>query len=122
MVIYPEKVRRHGIAFYRSGKIDIAAPIVTLLNLQEGDVISIVSSNGNDFYLVRRKQNAGGGYDCRVRSVNHGKYMRTYSADLCKTMLELCNKQQIARIPCGDSITFEDYGKGVLLLTRLSYE
>lgn len=81
--------RRPDITFHSSGKIDITSRIVNSLGINQGDVIDIMTANG-EFYLyvsVRAADICGRHEAQCYPSKRGGRHFRTYCRRLCYAIL-----------------------------------
>lgn len=95
--------RRPDISFHANGKIDIASRIANILSIREGDIIDILSSQGELYLYVRlRASVAVGRHEARCYpSNNSGRHFRTYSRRLCDAILCRCGHPPTASLPAG---------------------
>lgn len=112
--------RRADITFHRGGQIDITARVSKALGLQVGDVIDIVTGNGECYLRVKhRAVSVVGRHEAQVyptsRAVRHCNNMRCHSKRLCAAVLEMCGADDVARLHTGDVTNI-----GLLLITRIN--
>lgn len=118
MISILSHTRRHDISLYPSGRIDISARVVRLLQLASGDVIDFALDDKEMFLYVRHR---AGTYSGRHRAViyatsNHRGTMRCW----CKALTNALNITQTLRCPCGDIIT-DTAGRQLLpIITKLN--
>ena len=105
-----KSTRRADVTFFQSGRIDITARVVKLLDLQPGDVIDIAVSGGEYLLYVRTKAaqvigNHSGQvrttkkYSCSRYSLN----FRAYNKQLCHNLREVCpGTGYPLHLPCGN--------------------
>lgn len=98
--------RKHDITFHSNGRIYFSAHIQHLLNLNEGDVIDILSLS-NEYYLFvrqRQKDNNGGQHKCRCwkRHKRGASYLGCSSIKICKIMLQISGEESVARFSVGE--------------------
>lgn len=67
--------RKADIVFYSSGRIDITSHIAKQLHLSRGDVLDIMSENGELYLYVRYRSPTGGRHEaCVFPSNRQGKH------------------------------------------------
>lgn len=113
--------RKPDVSFYSDGRIDITARIAKELNLQQGDVIDVVTSGWKYLLYVRlRASEATGRHEAQVyRTKANSNNFRTYSRTITDVILEevsshtIMRNGKIARLPAGKAVTLDNYGKAV---------
>jgi hypothetical protein len=113
--------RKPDVSFYSDGRIDITARIAKELNLQQGDVIDVVTSGWKYLLYVRlRAADTDGRHEAQVyRTKQNSNNFRTYSRTITDVILEEVSSHtsmlngKIARLPAGKAVTLENYGKAV---------
>ena len=84
--------RRPDISFFSSGKIDITSRIVNALGIESGDVIDIMTQNG-EFYLhiSIRAADTCGRHEARCYPSHKGsRHFRAYSRRLSEAIMRDC--------------------------------
>lgn len=74
--------RKHDIAFFINGRIDLSARVVNLLNIQCGDAIDIVFHQGNPYLYVRHRGNNGRFLATCKPTKQNSKNFRTFCKDI----------------------------------------
>ncbi len=101
--------RRPDLTFHKSGRIDISARVVGILNLRPGDVVSIARENDGFFlFIVARCDETAPhfSYSGRCFSANKASSsLRTQSRILCGEMLRASRRNKVAKLPVGDLVT-----------------
>ena len=99
--------RKADIAFYASGRIDITSHVARHLHLQRGDVLDVLSDNGEEFYLyVKHRAPTNGRHEATVYPSNkRGNNFRAWSHKLCAAMLQTCRANGNARLCVGTPIS-----------------
>lgn len=115
MTSFLPSTRRPDITVTPSGRIDIAARVVRLLNMQPGDVIGLTHIDSEYYLYIRlRAQQVVGRHECRVRPTTRrarGTF-RTWSVRLARFIRSAAQASQLVlRFPCGephivDNITY----------------
>lgn len=111
--------RRADITFHKSGKIDITARVTKALGLRAGDVIDIVTGNGECYLRVKhRAERLIGRHEAQVwptsKAVRQCHNMRCHSKRLCAAVLEMCHTDDTARLHTGEMTAM-----GLPLITRV---
>lgn len=118
------RARRPDITFYGSGRIDITARIVSLLDLHPKDVIDI-ASDGRDYFLYVRTRSNGlvtGRYEGQCYQSNgKGRNFRAYSKKLCNAMTAIAGGTP-ARLMAGDYDEYDSIGKAVIILPQINLD
>lgn len=98
--------RRHDVAFYVNGRIDISARIARRLSLAPGDVIDIAAIDGEWYLYVKlRAGSYVGRYVGTVWSCAKGKgTFRTCSTAITRAVLHAAGATGRLRCPCGNEI------------------
>ena len=113
--------RKSDITMYANGRIDITARIASYLGIQPGDVIDIIRSDDNEYYLyVKHKRDVViGRHKGRCAPTNKGRSQsyRTYCKDLTSPILEDLNADK-AHLMAGELTTFDNIGKAVTIITH----
>lgn len=116
-------IRKPDVAFYDSGRIDINCHAAKALSLKSGDVIDIMLDDGEMLMYVRhRAENLVGRYEAQCYPTNKFKFIcnsfRAHSIKLCKAVLQKCNADNMVKLPIGEPVELEYWGKAVPLITR----
>ena len=113
--------RKHDIAFYASGKIDISAHIARRLSLAPGDVIDIARDAGEWYLYVKlRAGSYSGRHDGRVWATARGKgTFRTSSKAMTDAVFAATGASRILRCPCGAEIE-RDNNRYITIIYRCS--
>ena len=111
--------RRHDIAFHPNGRIDITARVAKAMGLEAGDVIDIVTGNGECYLRIKhRAANVVGRHEAQVyptsRSVRKCHNLRCHSKRLTDAVLKMCGTKDTARLNTGEATAF-----GLPLITRI---
>ena len=99
--------RKHDIAFYASGRIDISAHLARLLSLAPGDVVDIVEENREWYMCVKlRSGNYAGRHEGKVyATTRRGKgTFRTWSRTFAAAALKASGQTARLRCPCGEVV------------------
>lgn len=105
-----KSTRKADVTFFQSGRIDITARVVKLLDLQPGDVIDIAVSGSEYLLYVRTKAaNVVGRHAGEVRTTKYysdSRYslnFRAWHKQLCQHMREVCpGTGYPLYLPCGN--------------------
>ncbi len=112
--------RRADISFHASGKIDITSRIVNALGINQGDVIDIMTANG-EFYLyvsVRAADICGRHEAQCYPSKRGGRHFRTYCRRLCSAILSQ-HPTHTSRLSFAAGEAVEVHGrKAITIITR----
>lgn len=111
--------RRADITFHASGQIDITARVSKALTLQAGDVIDIVTGNGECYLRVKhRAARLVGRHEAQVyptsKAVKRCHNMRCHSKRLAGAVLKMCHVEDVARLHTGEMTAM-----GLPLITRV---
>lgn len=111
--------RRADITFHASGQIDITARVSKALALQAGDVIDIVTGNGECYLRVKhRAARLVGRHEAQVyptsKAVKRCNNMRCHSKRLTAAVLKMCHVDDVARLHTGEMTA-----AGLPLITRV---
>lgn len=93
-------VRRPDIYFHRTGRIDIASNVSSMLSLDKGDVINILKTSVGEFFLyvmIRQadKKNPLVNYKTSVYPTKRGSAnFRTQSIELCRFISTLTGSDE----------------------------
>lgn len=112
--------RRADITFHKGGQIDITARVAKALALQTGDVIDVITGNGECFLRVKhRAARLVGRHEAQVyptsKAVKRCNNMRCHSKRLCDAVLEMCHVNDVARLHTGEMTAM-----GMPLITRVN--
>lgn len=112
--------RRADISFHASGKIDITSRIVNALGINQGDVIDIMTANG-EFYLYVSAHAADicGRHEAQCYpSKRGGRHFRTYCHRLCSAILSQ-HPTHTSRLRFAAGEAVEVHGrKAITIITR----
>ena len=111
--------RRADITFHKGGQIDITARVAKALALQAGDVIDIVTGNGECYLRVKhRAAHLVGRHEAQVyptsKAVRRCNNMRCHSKRLTEAVLSMCKVDDVARLHTGEMTAM-----GLPLITRV---
>lgn len=115
--------RKHDVAFYSSGRIDINAYAARAIGLKAGDAIDIMD-DGDDLllYVRHRASDMVGKYEGQCYATNRFKFIcnsfRAHSVRLCRAMLARCGVEQVAKLQAGEARELGAWGTGLPLITR----
>ena len=105
-----QNTRRHDITVARSGRIDLTARVVHLLDIRPGDVLDI-SIDGCEWYLYVRLRapligrHVAQCYPSSRRGRTSGSY-RLYSKQLADAVYSATGRtDSVLRLPCGTPVT-----------------
>ena len=121
--------RKPDVSFYPDGRIDITARIAKELNLQQGDVIDVLTQGWKFLLYVRlRGTETTGRHEAQVyRTKQNSNNFRAYSRTITDVILEDCSSwsrnhsmrvESAARLPAGKTVNLENYGKAVPISTH----
>lgn len=112
--------RKADIAFYSSGRIDITSHIAKQLHLSRGDVLDIMSENGELYLYVRYRSPTGGRHEaCVFPSNRQGKHFRASSKRLCSAILDVSGVTDKARLCVGEPKESQCHGTLLPIITKL---
>lgn len=112
--------RKADIVFYSSGRIDITSHIAKQLHLSRGDVLDIMSENGELYLYVRYRSPTGGRHEaCVFPSNRQGKHFRASSKSLCSAILDVSGVTDKARLCVGEPKESQYHGTLLPIITKL---
>ena len=112
--------RKADIVFYSSGRIDITSHIAKQLHLSRGDVLDIMSENGELYLYVRYRSPTGGRHEaCVFPSNRQGKHFRASSKRLCSAILDVSGVTDKARLCVGEPKESQYHGTLLPIITKL---
>lgn len=109
MISIIDKHRKHDFIFRDNGIIDVSAHVARLLKMSRGDVVDIVSNDGELYITVTHKNSADNGrYFGRVYATCHGKgTFRLCSKDMARRVLDMAREENKLRCPAGEIVEHE---------------
>lgn len=112
--------RKPDIVFHYSGKIDITSHVAKSLNLQHGDVIDIMLTDGEYYLYIRHRAPAVGRHQGMVfRTNNKGNHFRAWSKMLCNAILKECHTTGKAKLYTGEPLQDNQYGIMLPIITKM---
>lgn len=113
--------RKPDILFHASGRIDIAAHVARTIGLRQGDVIDIMTDDGECLLYVKHRAPVVGRHEGRAFRTNAcGNHFRAWSKTLCKAMLDQCRAAGKARLCVGTPVSLQAYGTAMPIITKNS--
>lgn len=117
--------RKPDITFHSSGRIDITARVVKLLEICQGDVIDVMT-DGLEYmlYVRHRAANISGAHEAQCYPTNRGRRTRNFrchSRRLCQTLIaKVKPSASELRLTAGELVNRPDLTCKVLvpLITR----
>lgn len=112
--------RKPDIVFHKSGRINISARVVKLLNIMQGDIVDIMDWSGEYYLYVRRRAPHVGRHEgMAYRSNKRSNHFIVSSRKLCAHILSLCGESERVRLCCGDLCMLLTKEKALPIITRL---
>lgn len=114
-------VRRADIAFFRNGRIDITSRIVKALGMAPGDVVDIMTCDGEYWlYVSVHGSESCGRYEAQCTPTKPGsRNFRAWSRRLCNAIIGSDVHQQCVRFASG-SVEEVNGHKAINIITRLN--
>lgn len=112
--------RLPDVCFRMDGRISITAKVVSLLGIEEGDVIDIWSEDEEQLlYVLRHNGDASGRHTAVCKCTNKKrKFMRVWCVKLCRHILSLTGGRKEAHLYVGELVSHPRIGKALPLITR----
>lgn len=115
-----DRVRKHDIVFYPSGRIDISAHAARQIGLSPGDVVDIVTERGEYYLYVRIRKPLFGRFEAQVyRDNRRSRRLRTNSQKLRKALLGESGNADVIRLCVGKPVQDDRFGILLPIVTNL---